>query len=165
MDIEGHNVRKLLFDVRSMKNFDDNTLYVERGDKIRYHIVFPAPRKKDQKEYDETFDLTRYYRFDKNTLEMENVLTVGIPHPSKYQLKGCIIGKKKDLESIFTEIPIEDEFEEQGERAGAALNAQVAEQQAEQSKPDIAANSNGCNGCNGCAPKSSSGCLGYLLNK
>jgi ferredoxin len=88
-----------------------------------------------------------------------------MPHPSKYQLKGCIIGKKKDLESIFTEIPIEDEFEEQGERAGAALNAQVAEQQAEQSKPDIAANSNGCNGCNGCAPKSSSGCLGYLLNK
>ena len=148
MDIEGHNVRKLLFDVRSMKNYDDNTLYVERDDKIRFHIVFPAPRKKDEKEFDETFDLTRYYRFDKNTYEMENILTVGMPHPSKYQLKGCILGKKKDLESIFTEIPIEEEFEEQGERAGSALTAQMEEQQADQKKPELNSKNQGC-GCTG----------------
>ena len=148
MDIEGHNVRKLLFDVRSMKNYDDNTLYVERDDKIRFHIVFPAPRKKDEKEFDETFELTRYYRFDKNTYEMENILTVGMPHPSKYQLKGCILGKKKDLESIFTEIPIEEEFEEQGERAGSALTAQMEEQQADQKKPELNSKNQGC-GCTG----------------
>ena len=146
MDIEGHNVRKLLFDVRSMKNYDDNTLYVERDDKIRFHIVFPAPRKKDEKEFDETFALTRYYKFDKNTYEMDNILTVGMPHPSKYQLKGCILGKKKDLESIFTEIPIEEEFEEQGERAGSALTAQMAEKEAEQAKPQINSTNKGC-GC------------------
>ena len=163
MDIEGHNVRKILFDVRSMKNYDENTLYVERGDKIRFHIVFPAPRKKDQKEYDETFDLTRYYKFDKSTYEMENILTVGMPHPSKYQLKGCIVGKKKDMESIFTEIPIEDEFEEQGERAGSALTAQMAEQQAEQVKPEIGKNANGCG--NGCGKGCGNGCLGSLTKK
>ena len=154
MDIEGHNVRKILFNVRSMKNYDENTLYVSRDDKIRFHIVFPAPRKKDVREYNETFELTRYYKFDKKTYALENILTVGMPHPNKYQLKGCILGKKKDMESIFTEIPIEDEFEEQGERAGSALTAQMAEQQA-----NIANQPNGCS--NGC----SSGCLGALAKK
>lgn len=160
MDIDGHNVRKLLFNVRSMKNYDENTLYVERDDQIRFHIVFPAPRKKDEKEYDETFDLSRYYKFNKHTGEMDNILTVGIPHPSKYQAKGCLIGKKKDLVSVFTEIPIEDEFEEKGERAGSAISAQIAEQQG-QAPLNPNNGSQGCgNGCtannNGC----SNGCLG-----
>lgn len=126
MDMDGHNVSKLLFNVNSMKNYDDRTLYVEREDQIRFRILFPALHKKDERETVDTFDLTRYYRYDKETGEMKNILTVGMPHPSHYEAKGCL-GKKTDLETVFTEIPIEDEFEEKGERAGTALFEQAAE--------------------------------------
>ena len=165
MDMSGHNIRKLLFNVVSMKNYDDNTLYVEKEDKIRFHIFVPAPRKKDEKEYDETFELTRYYKYDKATGEMDNILTVGMPHPEKYEAKGCL-GKKKEMESIFTEIPIEDDFEEIGERAGATFNEQLGEQA---TPVDEGETSNGGCGKSGCANvnknASNGGCLAALKKK
>ena len=75
------------------------------------------------------------------------MLVVGMPHPKKYEATGCF-GKKSDLEPIFTEIPIEEEFEEQGERAGSALTAQMEEQQADQKKPELNSKNQGC-GCTG----------------
>ena len=162
MDIDGHNVRKLLFNVRSMKNYDDNTLYVARDDQIRFNIFFPAPRKKDEKSYDQTFDISRYYKYDKHTGAMDNILTTGIPHPDKYQAKGCIFGKKRDLESVFTEIPIEEDFEEQGERAGSSMAAQLAEQNQTEGNSTNSGCGNSNSGCgntnSGCLSKN--GCLG-----
>ena len=144
MDIDGHNLRKLLFNVEGMRNFDQDTLYIEMKDQIRYHIFVPAPRKKDEKEYEETFPLTRYYTYDKTTGKLTNVVTLGMPHPDKIDAKGCF-GKKKDMESIFTEIPIEDDYEEIGERAGAVF----ADEQSAQNPTSDEENNGGCNksGC------------------
>lgn len=147
MDIDGHNIRKLLFNVISMKNYDDNTLYVERADQIRFNIFFPAPSKKAEREEVKTFDLTRYYKYDKTSGELDNVLTVGMPHPKKYEATGCF-GKKSELEPIFTEIPIEDDFEEKGERAGTAMSEQVAEKEEEDAAAAAKAASNPLKGCN-----------------
>ncbi len=157
MDIDGHNVRKLLFNVVSMANYDDDTLYVERDDQIRYHILFPAKHKKEEKEEEKTFNLVRYYKFNKKSGELDNMLTIGLPHAKKYQLKGCF-GKKTDVEPIFTEIPIEVDFEEQGERAGASMNEQLAEKRVEeaaaaQQKAALQNNKSNNQGCNGCLGK------------
>jgi hypothetical protein len=145
MDIDGHNLRKLLFNVEGMRNFDQDTLYVEMKDQIRFHIFVPAPRKKDEKEYEETFPLTRYYTYDKATGKLTNVVTLGMPHPDKIDAKGCF-GKNKDMESIFTEIPIEDDYEEIGERAGAVF----ADEQSS-ATPAADEQSNGGCGKSGCS--------------
>ena len=168
MDIDGHNLRKLLFNVEGMKNFDEDTLYIKMDDRIRFHIFVPAPRKKDEKEYEETFPLTRYYTYDKRTGAFKNVVTLGMPHPDKIDVKGCL-GKKKEMESILTEIPIEDDFEEIGERAGAVF----ADQQAAQDPMDDDSNKSGCGnfgkksdeekpGCGSFGKEHNSGCLNRL---
>jgi hypothetical protein len=165
MDIDGHNVRKLLFNVVSMRNYDEETLYVEKADRICYRIFYPAAQKKNEHEETRIFNITRFYKFNKITGELDNILTLDLPHPKKYESRGCL-GKKRDMEPIFTEIPIKPEYERKGADIGAVLEQQEAEGQAATQnqaggclnasantaaakKPAVtnAANANGCNGC------------------
>ncbi len=144
MDTDGHNVRKLLFNVLGMKNYDDNILYIEKADRIRYHIRYPAKRKRDEREETRTFRFTRYYKFDKAECTFDNFLNIGFPHPSKYESRGCI-GKGVEMESIFTEVPIKPEYEHKGAEAGEAQIEQIVERELEK---DANANENavGCFG-------------------
>lgn len=129
MDLDGHNLRKILFSVISFKNFDENTLYVEKTNQIRYNIFYPAPRKKDERSEVKTFTYTSFYRYDKNSGALDNFLNINFPHPSKYEASGCF-GKKHDMESVFTEIPIKSQQGYRGIAPGAIREEQIAERNA-----------------------------------
>lgn len=145
MDLHGHNVRKVMFNVLSIKNYDENMLYIERGDQLRYHIFYPAKRKKNERSEIKTFHFTRYYKFDKASGAMDNFLNIDFPHPSKYPSRGCV-GKPVEMESKFTEIPIKPDYERKGAEEGSVQNEQIAEKMAE----EMAKKSGGCgNGCLG----------------
>lgn len=129
MDLDGHNLRKILFSVVSFKNFDENTLYVEKTNQIRYNIFYPALRKKDERSEIKTFTYTSYYRYNKENGELDNFLNINFPHPGKYEATGCF-GKKHDMESVFTEIPIKTQQGYRGIAPGAIREEQIAERNA-----------------------------------
>jgi hypothetical protein len=129
MDLDGHNLRKVLFSVVSFKNFDEKTLYVEKTNQIRYNIFYPAPRKKDERSEIKTFTYTSFYRYDKESGTLDNFLNINFPHPGKYEATGCF-GKKHDMESVFTEIPIKIQQGYRGVAPGEIREEQIAERNA-----------------------------------
>lgn len=129
MDLDGHNLRKILFSVVSFKNFDENTLYVEKTNQVRYSIFYPALRKKDERTEIKTFTYTSFYRYDKESGVLDNFLNINFPHPGKYEATGCF-GKKHDMESVFTEIPIKSQQGYRGVAPGAIREEQIEERNA-----------------------------------
>ena len=110
MNIDGHDVRKVVFDVTAMKDYDKDVLYIKRNERCAFVLDKPGEIKKKKKKKGEAegpeitvLDLVRFYKLDKSTLEAQLVLTIGMPDAS-YEVKaGC--GKKKQEKTKFIPLP------------------------------------------------------------
>ncbi len=167
MDIEGHGVKKIVFDVTAMKDYDKDTLYIKRNEHCAFVLKKPGEIKKKKKGESEgpeiaVLDLVRFYKFDKATCETELMLTIGMPD-AKYQVKaGC--GKTSDEKTQFIQLPrvpdyIENpaSFDEEDESAEPTSAAKKAKQE-----EASAAKIPGCDAAKGCnvnaAKSKASGC-------
>ncbi|MBQ3047029.1 MAG: DUF5050 domain-containing protein [Clostridia bacterium] len=147
MDNDGHNVRKLVFNVDSVSAYDKNKLYFVKSEYLRYKVITPLKKGKTKERY-ETFYVTRYFEFDKATEKHELVLTLGLPEEKNVK-KGCFKKKKKDG-TIYEEAPVERSFR----RKGLAGVGMIEDEEQQKKAEEIAAAKDGRKAKKGC------GCMG-----
>lgn len=117
MDKEGHNIRKLVFNVDKALNYDEKALYYTKAEELRFKVTMPIINKETgEKEWHyEYHSVQRYFRFEKETEKSTLVLTTGLPSAKmKSEKKGCL-GKKEIEEDIIYEADPEiREYEPRG---------------------------------------------------
>ncbi len=122
MDLSGHNSRKLIFNVDSFKNYDKDSLYLMRKENVRFEIVTPISAKETVTNY-ENFDVTRFFKFNKNTEEITTVLSLGLPTTDKYEFKSGCLKKKIESTSTFREVPNKSLFKHANVAAAGSIYA------------------------------------------
>ena len=105
MDLYGHNIRKLVFDIDKTLNYDENKLYYSKHVDMRYKVTVPAAKEKDVVTYYENHDLHKFFVYDKATGESTLVLTLGEPHGNTTFKKGCL-KKETTADITYTEDPV-----------------------------------------------------------
>ncbi len=125
MDLDGRNVKKMLFNISSMKKKpNSDELYVLVKDIKTYCIEV----KKDK--WEEDFPIDTYYKLNLKTGEMKELLVLGIPSAENYnrERKGClsIFGKKKIDNAVITEVIPEIDYGQITQEGGEALGAIAA---------------------------------------
>lgn len=105
MDLNGHNIRKLVFDIDKMLDYDENKLYYSRYENMRYKVTIPASKKKDETSHYETRRLHKFFTMSKETDESTLILTLNRPHGTTTFKKGCL-GKNVTENIIYKEDPI-----------------------------------------------------------
>lgn len=112
MDKDGNNAKKLVFNVKSVSDYDENRFYYKKEEDLRYKLTIPTG-KKEPEERIETYTVSRYFAFDKASETSELVLTQGLPHEKSTFSTGCL-RKKVDADVIYEELPSKCEFKYRG---------------------------------------------------
>ncbi|MBR3862225.1 MAG: DUF5050 domain-containing protein, partial [Clostridia bacterium] len=113
MDLDGHNVKKLVFNVDNVLNYDQNTLYYSAWQEMRYKVTVPARKKAEERTYHQIYKLKKYFVYDKKSGESTLVLTKNKPHGKTSFKKGCF-GGSVDANLIYVEDPVVREFKRRG---------------------------------------------------
>ncbi len=178
MDSDGHNARKLLFDIKSIHDKDPfieaTDIYILKKEMRTYHI-----KNERNKDWYEDFEITTYYALNKATGKLRTLLVLGVPNKDNYKdlSKGCfnslrrffskIINKilkrqqEVDIKQVIVEINY-GQIQEEGAESFflSRLMDKVEANAANSKKPEA---NNGC-GC-GKKPAANSGCgCGSLFN-
>lgn len=145
MDMSGHNVRKLLFNVSAIDNFDDNTIMIKRAENALFEFTIPVDKKNTTRTERREYDLTHFCKFNKTSGEVQTVLTLGLPDEGEYSFaKGCF-GKTVKYNSTYKQIPRKHSYVRKNvAKAGAVFNEQTAEQGVE-TKTALNTSAAGCN--------------------
>ena len=125
MDLDGRNLKKLVFDFDKISDYDDEVLYYSTVKKVRFKVSVPQGGKKPDEVHYETHTITKYYRYYKNTKHIENFLTLGMPHGTTHYKAGCL--KKKDVEAeiVYTLAPIVRNYKREGLAKAGAVTAET----------------------------------------
>lgn len=128
MDLDGHNIRKLVFNVSNIKNYDENTIFVSRKEDATFEFTIPAATAKEAPKIErKTFNITRYYAYNKASEKLDTILTIGLPHSDKYNVKVGCFGKTEEKNSTFREITSKSEFTRNNiAEAGSVSNQDAA---------------------------------------
>ena len=124
MDIDGRNVKKLVFDLTNFNNFDEKSLYYFKKESLRFKVIVPVGNGKTEEHY-ERHHVTRYFRFDKETGISEVVLTLGLPSAKKNSYKAGCFGKTVEGDVIYEEVPEVREFRRKGLHAVGEVEAEA----------------------------------------
>ncbi len=155
VDKDGHNMKKLVFNVDRVVNYDKKSLYYMKKETLEYEVTVPTKKGKEEK-HKQFFDVERYFRFDKATEKSELVLTIGLPDANTKIKSGCFLKKAKDGEITFEEVPAKPEYKPRGLTAMGAV-AREQEQQAQKAAEAGTAEQKGCLGALGIkTPKAAS---------
>lgn len=156
MDIDGHNVRKILFDVNAIDNYDKETIMIKRTEEALYEITIPVDAKNTKTEK-QTYVLTHFCKYDKVSGNIDTLLTLGLPDENEYEFKGCFgLGKKKKFNSTCKQIPKKITYQ----RANVAKVGSVFGQQANDQGVATVDPINKLNEMGGCG----AGCASILSN-
>lgn len=156
MDMNGHNVRKLLFNVNAIDDFDEDTIIVKRTDIALFELTIPVDKKNTTRTERRKFTLTHYCTYKKSTGAIDTKLTLGLPGEDEYDFKKGCFGKSVKRNSTYKRIPRKDTFaKKNAAMAGAVFSEQAAAQNTKKpnaagcsNAPTTAKNNNaGCNGC------------------
>lgn len=163
MDLDGHNVKKLMFNVYSMKEYDETKIYISKDETVTYEITTPTSTKNSTKTI-KTFDLIRYYEYDRLEGKINLVLTLGLPESESFNFNSGCLKKKTSAQTTFKEIPTQIKYERKGK---ASAGANFNEKTATTSQTQRANNSLGCASFGGSNSTSSnnSGCSSLLSKK
>ena len=128
-DLNGRNIKKLIFNVTEIKNYDSDTIYVYKCSTTEYvATVYENQNIKGDKKV--TFKVSKFFTFDKRTETESDLLSLGLPdQESSIEKRGCL---KKDLKYTVTydEISNKVSYKKEG-------LAKVGEVYAEQTTLDI----------------------------
>ena len=152
MDLNGHNIKKIMFDVIGYAEFDENTLYISRDETVTYEVTKHLKKNKEDVSK-QVFSLTRYYKFDKLTEELEVIMNVGLPDPEE-EVPGCL-GRKKKIKVSYRELPTKYDYTRYDRaQVGENYEKQTAAGTNNKNNPLGCLNKNGKNKKqSGCAPK------------
>lgn len=135
MDMDGHNVRKLIFDVLAIDNFDADTIIIKRYEDACFEFTIPVDKKNHTRTERHNYDLTHYCKYNKSTGEIETLLTLGLPEENEYEFKGCF-GKKKTISSTYKQIPKKITYKRANvAKIGSIFGQQTSEQGVEAINP------------------------------
>ncbi len=155
MDLDGHNVRKLVFNVNSIKDYDEDVLMIERGEEALFELTIPVDKKDNVRKTRKYYDLRHFCKFVKADETMQTVLTLGLPEDQDYEFsKGCF-GKKVKRAVVYKQIPVKKTFKRKGiAKVGAVMSTQAKEAGVDTTKTMAApVNKSSGGGCCGCSPK------------
>ncbi len=146
MDLDGHNSKKILFDIETMKEKDalrsDSEIYVLKKEMRDYYITA------GKKDWIESFLVSTYFALNKQSGEMKTVLVVGVPDKENYNNltnKGCSLFRKKE-EVVIDEIVPEIDYGQISEEGNEAFSLnRLLDNSASAASSDSSASS-GC-GC------------------
>ena len=126
MDLDGHNVKKMWFNIVDMKQYDENTIYFSYLDKIKFEIVTPYTIDKYSHSY-KTYFVKKFVSYNKIVDEYSELLTLGLPAKTLVDVKkpGCS-GKKIKKEVKFIQLPTIIQYPKRG---GAQIGAVEAERE------------------------------------
>ena len=98
-DLNGRNIKKLIFNVTEIKNYDSDTIYVYKCSTTEYvATVYENQNIKGDKKV--TFKVSKFFTFDKRTETESDLLSLGLPdQESSIEKRGCL---KKDLKYTVT---------------------------------------------------------------
>ena len=149
MDMTGHNVRKLLFNVSRIDNFDSNFIMLIREEpNVLFEITTPVDKKNTKTERVEC-DLKHFCKYNKTTGDVEVLLTLGLPGEDEFEFKkGCIGKKKITLNSTVKRIPRPTAYKRKNVAAVGAVFGAQAEEQGVDSVTSLPNQVAGCKGCN-----------------
>ena len=136
MDMQGRNVKKLVFDIARMKDFDENVLYYSKEEDLRYKVTTPSEKRNGEPTVSyATYHVKRYFVYNKNSEKSKLILTLGLPSGKVSQKGGCFGKKKTDKEIIYEPVPEVRTFKRKGlakagsvyaEQTGATATATTA---------------------------------------
>lgn len=131
MDLDGHNVKKLAFNVDSMQNYDENVIYFCASEELSFSVTTTQAVKKNESTTTaqiKKFDVTRYYSLNKHNGRIDVVLSLGLPDNQKPTATGC--GKKASGPSVeYVELPNRPVYKHEAKvKAGSALTVSSSKQ-------------------------------------
>lgn len=128
MDMDGHNVRKLLFDVSVIDNFDADSIMIKRTEEALFEFEIPVDNKNHTRTERHDYNLDHFCKYNKKSGELETLLTLGLPDETEYEFKGCF-GKKKKFNSTYKQVPKKTTYKRaNAAKAGAVFGEQAGEQ-------------------------------------
>ncbi len=130
MDKDGNNARKLVFNIQSVKDYDENRLFYKKAENVRFKVTVPVGKGKTEEHYENHF-VKRYFEFDKVAESSKIVLTIGLPKGKNTFKAGCF-GKKATADVIYEEAPAKCGFKYKGL---AAVGEVEEESEAPKAKP------------------------------
>ena len=150
MDADGHNVRKLVFNVETVSAYDKEKLFYVKAEDVRFKVTVPVSKKKNEEHYENHF-VTRYFEFEKETEKSKVVLTLGLPHGKSSFKKGCLSKKSVSADIVYEEAPVERSFKRKGlAKVGAVEHAEQEKKAQEKAEAKAEAKNGGSkSGCNG----------------
>lgn len=99
MEPDGSNTKKLIFNVNSIQNYDENYIYVYKCQTTNY---FATEKENDEVKSEKRvkFKVSKFFIFDKNTETEAPLLALGLPNEeTRIEKRGCF---KKDLKRTVT---------------------------------------------------------------
>lgn len=173
IDLEGHNVKKIAFDILNMRDFDEDYIYLSKREVETYEVTYPQTKKqqknKEQNKFIESYTLKRYYSYNKATGEFKVLLTLGLPDDSyKMQSQGCgCMNKEVEGKKTFKLLPKKAQYKRSGVVA-AGSNFKEANKELAITQPQnngCGTAGQGCTGSNNTKSKQASGCAGNQKGK
>ncbi len=106
MDLDGRNIRKLVFDIDKMLDYGDGkTIYFSKSESMRYRVTVPAAKKSEESVHYETHTLHKYFSYDTDEHTEKLLLTLGQPHGRTSFKKGCL-AKEVKADLTYEEAPV-----------------------------------------------------------
>ena len=117
MEPDGSNTKKLIFNVNSIQNYDENYIYVYKCATTNY-IATEKENDEVKSEKRVKFKVSKFFIFDKKTETEAPLLSLGLPNEeSRIEKRGCF---KKDLKRTVTYFEISNKIPYKKEGLAAA---------------------------------------------
>ncbi len=121
MDLDGHNIRKVMFDVEKMGDRNPNiaasNIYILKKETKNFKITV------GKNSHEEAFTISTYYTLNKISGERNTLLVLGMPNSENYATlskKGCL-GKKKNENVVIEEIEPVIDYGQYAEEDGGGI--------------------------------------------
>lgn len=99
VDAEGRNLKKLVFNVSAIKNYDDNSIYVHRSILSRY-VATETENGAVKSEKQVKYRVSRFSILDKTTESETEIAVLGLPsEKTNIEKRGCF--KKNIKRSVY----------------------------------------------------------------
>lgn len=113
MDLDGSNTKKLVFNVNSIQNYDENYIYIYKCAATNYTATaMENGEVKDEKIV--KFKVSKFFIFDKRTETEAPLLVLGLPaEESRLEKRGCF-RKDRKYTTAYTEISNKVSYKKEG---------------------------------------------------
>lgn len=155
LDLSGHNLKKLVFNVLKVQDYDTEYLYYSKKLVERYECVVRQPNGQTDKSVSD-YNLSVIYKFSKTNFTSEEILVTGRPSdkttPVENQASGCGSKKQKQkfIHTTYTKLPLQITYT-RDDRAKAGELSEEQQLAADMIASSVGSNTNtaGCPGCSG----------------